>query len=356
MSKNRFIKMFFIQALVLLLAAGLLVVIFDPFYHYHKPIGSMKAVVTKSEHQCIGTIRHFDYDAIIMGSSIAENYNNHWFDEAFGGTTIKGIKSGGTTVELLYYLKEAFEAKERKGQKLNNVYYCLDMTALESDPEEVFPTEDFPLYLFNNNPFDDVQYIWNKDVIFESIPYLIATNLQGDYDEGLSYSWAEGKTFATEMAMKYYARPEQIAEQKPAEEGMDWVSRNLDMIKEQVEAHPETTFRFIMSPFSILWWDEAYRDGSLNHRLYAMEYAISELLPYDNCEIYFYMDQEEIVTNLDNYMDNIHFSQDINHYVVEQMALGKGRLTEENYRQTLAHMLEIVERAEDTLLPQLYGE
>ena len=93
--------MFFIQALVLLLAAGLLVVIFDPFYHYHKPIGSMKAVVTKSEHQCIGTIRHFDYDAIIMGSSIAEDYNNHWFDEAFGGTTIKGIKSGGTTVELL---------------------------------------------------------------------------------------------------------------------------------------------------------------------------------------------------------------------------------------------------------------
>ena len=87
-----------------------------------------------------------------------------------------------------------------------------------------------------------------------------------------------------------------------------------------------------------------------------MEYAISELLPYDNCEIYFYMDQEEIVTNLDNYMDNIHFSQDINHYVVEQMALGKGRLTEENYRQTLVHMLEIVERAEDTLLPKLYGE
>lgn len=346
---KQFMKKFFIFALSLLAAAGLLVVVFDPFYHYHKPIGSMKAVVTKSEYQCIGTIRHFDYDSILMGSSIAENYNNHWFDEAFGGTTIKGIKSAGTTVELLYYLKEAFKA-----QNLQNVYYCLDVSALESDPGEVFPDERFPLYLFNKNPFDDVQYIWNKDVIFESIPYQIASGMQADFDEGLSYCWIEGKNFSTEIALSHYYRQEPATESVPIDTGMDWVKQNLAMIDEQIEAHPDTRFRFIFSPFSILWWDESYLEGSLDHRLYVLETAIENLLKYENVELYFYMDEEEIVTNLDNYMDNVHFSQDINRYVVEQMAAGKGKLTDDNYKVVLSDMKHIVERAEAEQFPILY--
>lgn len=348
---RKFMKTFFIAALIMLATAGLLVVLFDPFYHYHKPLGSMKAVVTKSEYQCIGTIRHFDYDSILMGSSIAENYNNHWFDEAFGGTTIKGIKSAGTTVELLYYLKEAFDA-----QALKNVYYCLDVSALESDPDEIFPDERFPLYLFNKNPFDDVQYIWNKDVIFESIPYQIASGLQADFDEGLSYSWIEGKTFATEIALSHYYRQEPSGEQVPIEEGMDRVYKNLSFIEEQIEKHPNTTFRFIFSPFSILWWDESYLEGSLDHRLYVLEKAIESLLNYDNVEMYFYMNEEEIVTNLDNYMDNVHFSQDINRYVVDQMAKGSGKLTKDNYLDTLSDMKKIVEKSEMEQFPILYKE
>lgn len=346
---RKFMKAFFIAAFIMLAATGFLVVLLDPFYHYHKPLGSMKAVVTKSEYQCIGTIRHFDYDSILMGSSIAENYNNHWFDEAFGGTTIKGIKSAGTTVELLYYLKEAFAA-----QDLKNVYYCLDVSALESDPNEVFPDERFPLYLFNNNPFDDVKYIWNKDVIFESIPYQIASGLQADFDEGLSYCWIEGKSFATDIALSHYYRQEPSGVQIPLDEGMDRVNQNLSMIKEQVEKHPDTRFRFIFSPFSILWWDESYLEGSLDHRLYVLQEAIGSLLAYENVEIYFYMNEEEIVTNLDNYMDNVHFSQEINLYVVEQMAVGHGKLTKDNYCDALLDMKRIVEKAELNQFPKLY--
>ena len=36
------------------------------------------------------------------------------------------------------------------------------------------------------------------------------------------------------------------------------------------------------------------------------------LLEYDNVEIYYYQDEEEIITDLNLYMDMIHFSKDIN--------------------------------------------
>lgn len=328
--KQNFIKLFAVLALLALLAAGLLVVLFDPFYHYHKPWFGLKAVVNKSEHQCIGTIRNFDYDSIIIGSSIAENYNNRWFDEAFGGRTIKGIKSNGTTVELTYYLGEAVKTHD-----LKNVYYCLDTYALEADPEEVFPNENFPEYLFDHNIFSDVNYIFNKDVIFEYIPYEIAMGRKPDLDEGLSYNWIEGKVFSEEAALSHYAKQEWSKTQKPVEEGMNLVESNLAMITDIVKVNQDTQFRFIYSPYSILWWDEANRDGTFEHRLNIIKTSVETLSQYPNCEIYFYMDNEEIVKDLNNYMDNVHFTMDINKFVVDEIRAGHGRITMKNVDEIL---------------------
>ena len=82
MDDRKFLKRFGIAAAALMgLAAGA-AALFDPFYHFHAPLPGMKAVVTQSEYQCIGTIRNFEYDSVLLGSSTAENYNNRWFDEA----------------------------------------------------------------------------------------------------------------------------------------------------------------------------------------------------------------------------------------------------------------------------------
>ena len=90
---KKFLKSFFIRTLLLLAAVIGVVIIFDPFYQYHKPLPGLKAVLTDKEYQCIGTLHTFDYDSLIVGSSVCENYNNHWFDEGFGCRTIKAIRS-----------------------------------------------------------------------------------------------------------------------------------------------------------------------------------------------------------------------------------------------------------------------
>ena len=54
-----------------------------------------------------------------------------------------------------------------------------------------------PLYLYNKNPLDDVKYLFNKHVLFEDIPYMIANSFIGDYDEGDSFNWAKYKDFKT---------------------------------------------------------------------------------------------------------------------------------------------------------------
>ena len=77
----------------MLLLCILAVVLFDPFYQYHKPLKGLKAVLTDKEYQCVGSLKTFDYDSVVAGSSVAENYNNGWFDQGFGCKVIKAVRS-----------------------------------------------------------------------------------------------------------------------------------------------------------------------------------------------------------------------------------------------------------------------
>ena len=47
-----------------------------------------------------GIVKHFDYDAIIMGSSMIENFKNSQFDELFETSSIKIPLSGSTFKEV----------------------------------------------------------------------------------------------------------------------------------------------------------------------------------------------------------------------------------------------------------------
>lgn len=350
--QKKFLKYFAVQTAVLLLLAAAIVAAVDPFFHYHVPFGSLKAVVTKSEYQCIGTVRNFDYDGIVLGSSVAENYNNRWFDGAFGGKTIKGIKSSAATVDLLYYLKEAFAARGEGG--LKNIYYSLDLFALTADAERIFPDTDMPLYLYNRNPFDDVQYLWNKDVLFEHIPYLFAMTYLDDYDEGQSYNWWQYKTFSKEETLKHYRRTEEIVPPLSEENYRKNVDRNIAMLEEVVAAHPEATFRFSYPPYSMLWWDAEYRAGKTEQNLYAAQAAAESLLPYKNVEMYYFQNDEALITNLDNYMDAVHFSADINRSMVEWMKEGKYRLTQDNYRDEIGKMRTLSEKIQTEYVKEYF--
>ena len=97
-----------ITAGVLLAAAALLVYAADPYFHYHAPWFGLPAVQTEKEYQVPGALRHLDYDAVIVGSSVVENNDNAWYDEAFGVHTIKAVRSYGCIADLTWYLNLAF--------------------------------------------------------------------------------------------------------------------------------------------------------------------------------------------------------------------------------------------------------
>ena len=65
---------------------------------------------------------------------------------------------------------------------------------------------------------------------------------------------------------------------------------------------------------------------------------------YENVKLYYFQNEEEIILNLDLYMDPIHFSDQINQRMVEEMKEGNYLITEENYEEELAEMEAIAGR------------
>ena len=329
MEKRSFLKKLIISILIIAFLVAVIVFFFDPFYHYHKPIKPLKAVLTQAEYQVIGTLRTFDYDSLIAGSSMAENYNNKWFDEDFGCTTIKAVKPGANTSDLVYLLEAAYEEKEIK-----NIFYTLDIAALTTTVQEHYVNEGMPLYLYNKNPLDDVKYLFNKHVLFEDIPYMIANSFIGDYDEGDSFNWAKYKDFKT----LHYTPTEEKQADKTLDEYGKYVDFNINKLENLVKSHPETKYIFMIPPYSCLWWYEAYMMGDIDLNFYALEQAFEKLIPLENVEIYYFQNMEEIVSDLSLYMDTIHYNTDVNRKLVELLSVDEYKVTFENKDDILESM------------------
>ena len=90
------------------------------------------------------------------------------------------------------------------------------------------------------------------------------------------------------------------------------------------------------------------RTGERDAVIYNEKQAVKALLAYDNVEIYYYQDARKIITNLDLYMDMIHFSKDINYWVYDKLAKGEDRLTAENYEDRLEGMRTLSQEIVET--------
>ena len=339
---------FFIFLNLLLIFA--VVWVFDPFYQYHAPFGNRKAVLYDRDNQVVGTVRNFSYDSVLMGSSVAENFDSSYLDKHYGCQTIKVIKASGSLADLLYYLDMA-----REKQPLTNVFWCLDMFALDASSEPtILDGESPPAYLRTETVLDDIPYIYNKEILLEKIP------LQLDYARldkntgGNAYNWAEGKEFSAAKAKQVYIKPKTAQAPKDFTEEKNNLTQNLALLTKEIAAHPETSYRFIIPPYSLLWWDCAYTSGELEKNFYLLEQTLPALLAFDNVELYYFQSDQDIVCNLNNYMDMIHYSPEINQFMLEQLDGGTYRVTKENYAEKIAGMRTLAEEITEIYIYKYY--
>ncbi len=333
----------------LLLTVVAVVWFFDPFYQYHAPLLGMEAVLNDRDNQMPGTIRNFQYDSVLVGSSVAENFDSSYLDEMYDCQTLKIIRASGSVADLLYYLEMAQEERE-----LKNVFWCLDLFALEASTQVTLYGQDTPRYLHTKTVLDDVTYLLNKDVIFEKIPLMLASAYMGRNTGGKAYDWSHDKEFSAKKAMQAYNKPAEKLEKQDFSGDIPAISANIKSLADQISSHPDTRYRILLPPYSMMWWDCAYMNGTLEKQFYILEQVMPVLLSQPNVEVYYFQEEADIICNLDNYMDMIHYTPRVNQYMLELMTDGKKQWNAENWQEELQNMRDLADRIITTEIYKYY--
>lgn len=340
---NKMWLLCFVAGLLLFISA---VVWVDPCFHYHAPLKGMSYLLNNQRYQNNGIVRFFDYDALITGTSMTENFRTSELDEIFQVNSIKASFSGGAYKEINDNVLVALDANPDIKMILRGL--DLYMIIADKDALSAIMTKQgyrYPYFMIDNNPFNDVEYALNKEWLFEGIRQ-VSRALKGEagtsFDE-YSY-WNDDYQFGAEAVLSDQQIMERCREK--AETTRELTEEEIKMIIDNIiqnvtstaDSYPETEFYLFYPPYSIVWWDSKNSDGTIDCYIDAMETAAEEMLKYDNIKLFDFCGNYEMICNLDNYKDEIHYSAEINSQMLLWMRDGEYLLTADNYETHFEEM------------------
>ncbi len=333
MTEKKWTKLFILGMAVFVLLAGLTVGIIDPFFHYHAPLPGFYYVLDDQRSQNDGITRNFEYNAILLGTSHIEQFRSSYADELFGVDSVKLPYPGATLREMNEDLLRAFDTHD----DIRLVIRTVDQSYL-LDGKDAMHLEmgEYPTWLYNRNPFDDIRYWLNRDVLFKYCARTVLRRLSGvqpghtSFDD---YSAVDASYFSKKNAVgdrwSFDPAPEQMPSltDEERESIRENVRQNINAVAGE---HPETQFICFVPPESILRWGARAESGELMRQLEANEIAVQTMLECDNIRVFNFTAQPEIILDLDNYKDNVHYSTEIADRLLLYMSRGECEVTGDN--------------------------
>lgn len=312
----------------------LLNVVIDPYFHYHAPYHN-KYGLYNPRYQNDGILKHFEYDALIIGTSMCENFKPTEFNQVFGVNSIKTCFSGAGYKEINDNLKTAID----HNPELKTVIRCLDYNLLLA-PANHSRYDTYPTYLYDDNIFNDYKYYLDKDITQQS-QAILAQIIRGDevnnsFDD-YTY-WDTYYTFGKEQVLKNHYRAELQTDNGSLtpEERASVIKTITENVISTANQNKSITHYIFFSPYSIVFWDDTYRSGQLTKTIEAEKLAIELMLNCENIKLFSFHQNTDMICDLNNYKDPGHYSAEVNSKILNWMKNGEFQLTKNNYLQYIS--------------------
>lgn len=329
-------KKFSITLLTLLIPMILIIVgmiVIDPYFHFHKPIAGIPYTLEEDAYINAGILKNFDYDSVIIGSSLAALMEPSIVDEKLGASTVKTTISGASTRNGAFLMEYALKNKE-----ICNIFYSLDYNALLGDKSQL--DRALPQYLYDKNPFNDLQYILNKDIWIDGVFTLfdknrrtpLITNFDDAYgfDKYVQYSRT---SVISNMPERFFSDniDTSFTEYSCAEDYIDAIS-NINPQPEVIEningnivplleKNPNVQFYIYMAPMPVLAWYSTIAEqgeAGINQVCANLYYVFNELSKYDNCHLGFFY-SKDITYDMYRFCDLIHWDRNVGRFIINSL-------------------------------------
>lgn len=321
--------------LISLIFIGSITAVIDPFFHYHGPLDSLQYPLDGSLARYLndGIIQHFSYDAVITGTCMSENFLVSECNSLMDVNAVKVPFAGASFGELNNNIRKMLAANH----DLKFILCSIDEGRLFQDPD--YMRYECPTYLYDKNPFNDVQYVLSKEVLCEHAAKVLLRTYAGipttSFDEYCFWGNDEWNLPGRENALNSYERQATASEETALSDALQLrLIQNLTEHTIQIaKENPDTHFIYFFPPYSILHWDQLNRSGTLKKEIETFRLASKLLTEVDNIHLFAFYTEYGVITDLDNYANQLNYSPEINSMILQSIAEGRNMLTSETYVQ-----------------------
>lgn len=296
------------------------VIIVDPYQQYKKN----DKYVYNTRLESPGIAKHHDYDAVIMGSSMAMNHYPSQVDSLFGWNTINLTITGALDYDYSVLMPFVTQIG-----KMKHLIMSIDHFSF------IRPIVPLDLYLYDNSVWNDYEYWLNYTSVKNAIN-IIKNEPLISRDELFHFNQPVGreyvlKSFQKDNHFSYFTNYD-----------FNHIEQRLDEMLLKIMPDLSDVDIFVyFPPYSILKFKLYEQHGFWNRITDFKQYAIEKMLKYPNVKLYDFQ-KEEFICNLDEYMDIFHHSHDYNKRIIECMYKDSCRVNKDNYKRDLAVLDSLV--------------
>ncbi|MFI3215119.1 MAG: hypothetical protein R3Y24_17570 [Eubacteriales bacterium] len=330
---KKWFLIFLIAGIIGIGSVALITYIVDPYFHYHAPLEQISYRINEERYMNDGILENFEYQAVITGSSMTQNFKPSEWEALSGQVTVKVPYSGGGFLEISEALQQGIDAND----EMETIIWGIDYNGLVRDSEWLAYTE-YPSYLYDDNLFNDTYYLLNKWIFYHGVITDLIWTVSGQETTTLDEYGAWDFGYGQETVLSHYVRSEEVVSNWGglSEESQALVEGNVaNNIVELANENPDVTFELFYTPLSIIYWDSVVRSGGLEQQIEAEKIATELLLECDNINLYSYFNDYDLICNLDYYKDQEHYISEINSEILNWIDSQEGLVTKENYLANL---------------------
>lgn len=329
-----------ISYFIIIILLGAIVIIVDPYFHYHAPLKGFSYSLKKEEYINNGISRNFEFSAMITGTSVTKGFKTEEAGRIFGQNFVKTVYPGEGFKIINDNLKTAIDSNP--GLRL--VIRGLDTMWLMTD-EDYKGYDEYPDYLYDDIIWNDTNYLYNREILINDvIPEIISSLKKIPADQFDDYGW--GGEVGKENMLNEYKRPqkeEKVIEESETTEIFSAMERNLEKnVISTIRNNPNIEFYIFFPPYSICWWDSLNQlgIGTLKRRIDMERYAIEKLIVFDNVKLFSFFNNFDLICDLNNYTDEVHYTEEVCSKILGWIKEGRYQLNNDNYLDYLKEITE----------------
>ena len=233
----------------IIVGAALLAFIVDPLYRYRKPF-FYDTVYYELYATAPHFLKNFDYDLLMLGSSMIRNYFLDDINKTFNSKALKLAAAGCSTEDLTVFLEIA---KKAKGEKLKHVIISLDIYPLNKVKDHY---RDFD-FMYREDHKEDYKYLFSRQT-FSSMIFILKRKINPKgrrvHQTNPNRMWAtdyDGKKYGTKEIVVDAANSSRCHDtQTPFNKEAFYYNFHQKLLP-LIDKNPNMTFTIFLPPYHI---------------------------------------------------------------------------------------------------------